>query len=483
MSGAKMNRARLFLENFLVYGLMNALNKVIPILLLPVLTRYLGSTAEFGRFDMYYTIVQFGSNLAVLGMYDAMFREYFEREDSLYKAKVTAVALKIVCAAGGVMAFAMLLFSAEFSQLFFGDGRSEGILCLAAIGIFLSAVQVILSAPTRMRNERRIFIFTGLGSSSCYYGAAIFFVSGGLGHRGMIYANLLSCLALFLVFLFLNRRYFAFAAWNSSIARELFRIGLPLLPTFLIYWVFNSFDKLMIANLLDMAQLGIYSIGLRVASVSHFIYAAFAGGWQYFAFSTMRDRDQVQMTSKVFEYLGVLSIAAFLLLLPFGQVIFQCFFAADYVEGYKVFPYLFLAPLFLMLFQVAGNQLLVVKKTKVNTFCLLAGVACNIGLNFIFIGSYGIRGCALATLLGYMVSVFCIAAVTCHMGLLRISKRFLLLISMLLFLLGFHFLEKPGESYLYFGIILLLPALYQSEIWSIGKRINHLCFKGKGGDM
>ena len=63
----------------------------------------------------------------------------------------------------------------------------------------------------------------------------------------------------------------------------------------------------MITNMLGNHQTGIYAIGTKVASGSHLIYTAFAGGWQYFAFSTMKDKDQVKNNSNVFEYLGVIS--------------------------------------------------------------------------------------------------------------------------------------------------------------------------------
>ena len=41
---------------------------------------------------------------------------------------------------------------------------------------------------------------------------------------------------------------------------------------------------------------------------SQMIYMAFAGGWQYFAFSTMKDKNQVESNSFIFEILGVISL-------------------------------------------------------------------------------------------------------------------------------------------------------------------------------
>ncbi len=176
-------------------------------------------------------------------------------------------------------------------------------------------------------------------------------------------------------FWFQNKKFFLDGKFDKNIAKELFKIGLPLVPTFLIYWIYNSTDRIMITNMLGTAQLGIYSIGSRTAHISQLIYMAFAGGWQYFAFSTMRDEDQVDLVSRVFEYLGIISFVAFLAIVPFNNFIFSLLFEGDYIKGSTVFPYLFLSPLLLMLFQTAGSQFIVIKKSYLSTISLAVGAS------------------------------------------------------------------------------------------------------------
>lgn len=86
------SRKKLFFENFLAYGMMSVLDKIVPFIMLPVVTRLITDTADYGRVEMFNTIVGFGTGFAVLGMYDAMFREYFEKDDSHYKNVVTSTA-------------------------------------------------------------------------------------------------------------------------------------------------------------------------------------------------------------------------------------------------------------------------------------------------------------------------------------------------------------------------------------------------------
>lgn len=433
-----MARAKLFIENFLVYGIINVLNKVILLLMLPIVTRMLPNTGDYGRFDLFNMIIDFGSSFAVLGIYDAVFREYFEKEDLQYKMKVTSTGMQIVLLSSFLVMLILIIFNKVFSQVFLGDANSTFIIVTAAIGVFLSANRNIISAPTRMQNRRTIYVVSGLSNSIAYYGLAILLVYIGLGYQGLIYGNLIASLGILLFFWILNKKEFHFKLYDKEIAKTLLKIGLPLLPVFIIYWAFNSTDKIMITHMLDVAQVGIYSIGARVASISQFIYQAFAGGWQYFAFSTMRDDDQVQLTSKIFEYLGVISFLAFIILIPFNQWIFNVLFTGDYTKGAEVFPYLFLSPLLLMLVQTAGNQFLVIKKSYWSPICLSVGVVVNIIMNFFMIRAYGIVGCSISTLTGYAVSVLMVVTVTSKMKLLKLSNAFkiisILIVGVVLFL-------------------------------------------------
>ena len=49
----------------------------------------------------------------------------------------------------------------------------------------------------------------------------------------------------------------------------------------------------MITNMLGIDAAGLYAVGSKLGMASQLIYMAFAGGWQYFAFSTMKEKDQV----------------------------------------------------------------------------------------------------------------------------------------------------------------------------------------------
>lgn len=421
-----MNKFKLFIQNFLVYGLGGIISKIIPLIMVPIVTRLMPSSEYYGLNDMANAVISFASALAIMGMYDAMFRLFFDKADAQFKKSVCSTALIFVLATSALMGLLLLLFRDFIAEAFFHDRKYAYLVYLTAIATFTGASNSIISAPTRMQNQKKVFLIANTISPILSYSISIPLLLNGHYIIALPLASVVSGLTTEISFGILNRKWFSLKAFNPKLLKPLLAIAIPLLPNFLIYWVFNSSDKVMITNLMSIAAEGVYSVGAKLGHASQLIYTAFAGGWQYFAFSTMKEKDQVKSNSLVFEYLGIISFACSTFVFALALPIYQLLFEAEYVVGYIVSPYLFLAPLLQMLFQVAANQFLVIKKTWPNILILVSGAIINVGCNLFLIPALGIEGAAIATLVGYAVSDIICMIVLCRMKLMVVSGRFLL---------------------------------------------------------
>lgn len=428
------NKLKLFLENFLFYGGLSVLQKALPFITLPIITKMLPDTSSYGIADMFNLIISFGSAVAILGMYDAIFREFFEdKENKKYQREVTSTGLNIVLISSIVILVLILLLNKQLSFYLFEDIKYKKLIILSGIGILISSLNSIIVAPTRMRNQRKIFFITGISFPLIGFFITYFCIKIGYTYEALIYGTILMNSISLVVFFLLNHKDFSLKIFNKKVAKELFKIGLPLVPVFLIYWVFNSMDRVMINKMIGSEELGIYSVGSKVSSVSQLIYSAFSGGWGYFSFSTMKDEKQVKLISNTFEYLGIISFIAFIISKPFISTVFNFFFTRDYIRGQEVFSYLFLSPLILMLFQTIASQVVIIKKSYLSTLILSIGAVVNIILNYYLIKYFGIKGAAFSTLMSYIVSTFLLGYICLKKQLLIVNKRFYI-ISLLLFL-------------------------------------------------
>lgn len=451
-----------------MYGLGSIISKIIPLIMVPIVTRLMPSSDYYGISDLSNTVVSFGSALAVMGMYDAMYRMFFEKDDESYKKKICSTALCFTLITSLVIFLVMLLTKNLIAQCFFGDRQYAYVVYLSAMATLVGATNSIISAPTRMQNKRKIFLVTNTISPLLSYSISIPMLLAGHYVIALPVAAVISGVTMEVAFGIMNREWFDPRQFDFTLLKELLAIAIPLLPNFLIYWVFNSCDKVMVTNMIGIGAAGIYSVGSKLGHASQLIYTAFAGGWQYFAFSTMKDNDQVESTSNIFEYLGVLSFSCTAFVFALAQSIYQILFTGDYVSGYIISPYLFLAPLLQMLFQVACNQFLVVKRTWPNMLILSGGAIANIAINYYLIPVLGIEGAAIATLAGYAISDIVGVLVLQKMNLLRIQPRFIATTGMMLvYILVWRLIIKDNVLVSFIAAVLtslLMVLLYRKDL-------------------
>lgn len=443
--------------------------------MVPIVTRLMPNSDYYGISDLSNTVVSFGSALAVMGMYDAMYRMFFEKDDEQYKKRICSTALCFTMATSLIVFFIMLLAKDYIAQYFFSDRQYAYVVYLSATATLVGATNNIISAPTRMQNKRKIFLVTNTVSPLLSYSISIPMLLAGHYVIALPLAAVISGVTMEVAFGIMNREWFDPRQLDFTLLKELLVIAIPLLPNFLIYWIFNSCDKLMVTNMIGIGAAGIYSVGSKLGNASQLIYTAFAGGWQYFAFSTMKDSDQVESTSNIFEYLGIISFICTTFVFALAHPIYRFLFVGEYVSGYIISPYLFLAPLLQMLFQVACNQFLVVKKTWPNMLILSGGAIANIGINYYLIPLLGIEGAAIATLAGYAISDIVGVIVLQKMKLLRIQPRFAVASGiMLVYILIWRLIAKDSVcvSFMTAGLAsLLMVLLYRSDLTNLLARL------------
>lgn len=466
-----MNKIKLFIENFLVYGLGGVISKIVPLIMIPVVTRLMPSTTYYGLSDLSNTFISFASAIAVMGMYDAMYRMFFEKDNVEYKKEICSTALTFTITTSVIVFWVILMCKRYVAKFFFGDVRYVYLVYMSAVATLVSATNSIISAPTRMQNKRKVFLITNTASPLLAYGIAIPLLLNKHYVIALPLAAVISGLVLEISFLVMNRSWFSIKKFDRKLLKPLLSIAIPLMPNFLIYWLFNSCDKVMITNLIGVGAAGIYSVGSKLGQCSQLIYTAFSGGWQYFAFSTMKEKNQVESNSHIFEYLGIISFVATGIICAISNSIFRLLFSEQYWDGYIIAPYLFMAPLLQMLFQVASNQFIIIKKTWPNMLILLGGAIINIIINYFLIPIIGIEGAAIATLLGYVIADVICVIVLSKMQLMKLSNRFLIAtVCMIVFLIMWRILFSSNiiQGLIFaFLLMVIMIWLYREQVIQI----------------
>lgn len=404
-----MARAKLLVGNFFFFGVLRIVSSIIPFTMLPIITKYLQDPKDFGIYDNYVIAVSILCSLSMLGSYDAMFREYFNIDGDHHKKNVVKSGFLMVLCAGTVLSVLSLGFRDLLASLFFGDNALAKIFTFVAITIPIQTMNNIAVSPSRMNNNKKHILVHTLLYSISFYTLSLVCLELGFSYLALIYAHILANLLCCIVFFILNGSYFFEGRYSREICSSLLKIGLPLVPIFIIYWANNAMARIFIVNGIGDKELGVFALASRYAAVSSLLQAAFSGGWSFFTYSTMKDSDQVSMKSMIFKYLTIIIPIFCICISLVHQEFFDFFFALEYRSSGNILLFLFVAPLLLMLYQIVANQFTIVGKSYMNLIALISGLIINVYVCYSGAFVYGdLKVTSISIGLGYLVSVIVI---------------------------------------------------------------------------
>jgi O-antigen/teichoic acid export membrane protein len=384
-----------------IYGLGGIISRLIAVFLLPIYTVYLG-TVGFGRIE---TIVALTSVLAIvlrLGITSAFFRFYFDSEDAARRTLVVRTSFWFTMGMATLGLALGFVFATQISDWLSLD--DPWLVRAGFVGLWAQMNYAQITALFRVEERPVQFAIASVANVVITIGATIALVVGAhKGAVGAVVGNFVGTLAVYVVLLGYRRFQLGFQ-FDRRLLRAMNRFGLPLVPAALALWVINLIDRLFINAYKGQAEVGIYSLAVRISSLIIFLMTAFQLAWPAFAYSIRDDSTARRTYSYVLTYLlfvtcwmslalGALAPWIVAILAPSGHfqrsaeaVPVLCFATAAY-SGYSVLA-------------IGIGRM---RQTQLNWVVSGTAALVNIALNFILIPPYGMMGAAIATLVAYVV--------------------------------------------------------------------------------
>ena len=384
-----------------VYGLGGLVSRILAVLLLPLYTHYLGPRG-FGKIE---TVVALTTVLVIvlrLGISSAFFRFYFDTKDEAQRTLVvrTSFWFTMTMATAGLLV-GCLLATPIAHALKLGD--DPWLVRAAFVGLWAQMNYEQLTSLFRVEERSVSFVAASLANVLITVGATVLLVVGlDKGPTGAVVGNFVGTLAVYLVLLG-YRRYQLGLEFSRDLLRQMNRFGMPLVPSALALWAINFVDRIFIAQYKGQAEVGVYSVAVRISSAIVFLMIAFRLAWPAFAYSIDDDREARRTYSYVLTYLlflctwvsvalGVLApwLVAWLARGPgfhrAADAVALLAFATTAYAGYTVVAI------------GIGRA----RQTQFNWIVSGAAALLNVGLNFALIPPYGMIGAAISTAAAYL---------------------------------------------------------------------------------
>jgi O-antigen/teichoic acid export membrane protein len=390
------------LRHSAIYGLAGLASRIASVILLPFLTRALGPSS-YGRIETMVALIALLVPLLRAGVATAFFRFYYERDLAPDRGLVVRTSFWFtVLGAGAGLVVGLVAAPALASYILGGDAYAN----LVRIAFAVLAVNLLYEQLTALyRVEERSVAFTvaSLVNLAVTVVATIFFVfaldagpSGALAGTG-------TGTAVVLVALIWQRRSELAPGFDRDLVRRMNRFGLPLLPAGLAIWVVDFADRLLLGRIADQHEVGLYAVGVKIASAMVLVQLAFRTAWPAFAYSLAEGTEARRTFAYVLTYTSLVGVWMSLALGLLAPWLVRLLAAPEFEAADTVVAPLAFSGALLVAYTTLSIAATRANRTDRFWHVAVAGAVVNLVLNLLLIPPYGMRGAAAATVAAYLV--------------------------------------------------------------------------------
>lgn len=358
--------------------------------------RYLGPN-DFGilNYALAYTAL-FGI-FVKLGLDKIVIREVVKKDRLTNYLLGTAFGLKLI---GSLIAIWAIFVSLLFVQ---ADSITKIVILIISIGFIFQTINVI----DFFYQSKVLSKYVVIARNSAFILSSLLKVYFIVYEYNVVYFAISNIIDMFLASVFLVIIYtktgHEIKQWRFSIkiAVRLLKFSWPLAISVFLISIHMKIDQVMLGNMLNTEQVGIYSVAVRLAEAWYFIPAIIVNTLMPY-FVNLRETNQelyhyrlMQLYSFMF-WIGA-SVGIFIMF--FGKDILRLLFGEAYVGGYEALVFNIWGGIFISQAVARGIWMISEDLQKYRLYGNIITVNLNVITNLILIPKIGIAGAAIATLL------------------------------------------------------------------------------------
>ena len=390
------------LRHSAIYGLAGLASRIASVLLLPFLTRELGPSS-YGRIETMVALIAVLVPLLRAGVATAFFRFYYERELAPDRDLVVRTSFWFTVLGAGVGLVVGVAAAPAIASFVVGDDAYAN---LVRVAFVMLAVQLLYEQLTALyRVEERSVAFTVASLANLVITVvativAVFVLDDGA--TGALAGNAIGT-AVVLVVLIWQRRASLRPAFDRDLVRRMNRFGLPLLPAGLAIWVVDFADRLLLGRIVDQHEVGLYAVGVKIASAMVLVQLAFRTAWPAFAYSLEEGNEARRTFAYVLTYTSLLGCWLSLGLGLLAPWLVDWLAAPEFAPAERVVAPLAFSGALLVAYTTLSIAASRANNTQRYWQVAVVGAAVNVALNLLLIPTYGMEGAAAATVAAYVV--------------------------------------------------------------------------------
>lgn len=385
-----------FVKNTSIYTVSDILNKMVPFILLPVLTRYL-TPQDYGIIAMFFVFTSILGIVMTLETNTAISVNYFKISREKLKIYIANVLLIIAVATCLTILF-IVLFSPWLTK----------ILAIPTEWLFVGVIVTLLQFITTInlllwQSEQNPFPLGIYQISQTIVNltlSLILIVGFSMGWEGRLIAAVVASVVFgMLSFTFLFKRDYVKFKYNKENIKDALKFGIPLLPHALSVWFRTGIDRVFLTALVSASATGIYTVGFQIASVISILTTAFNKAYAPYLFeklASITEKNKIKLVKYAYIYfIGLLVLATILSVL--APYLIDIFLGEAFLSSKQYVVWIAFGFAFYGMYSMVVNYVLYTKKTMYLSYVTFSVSLLHVGVSYVLISNNGALGAAQAT--------------------------------------------------------------------------------------
>ena len=397
------NVRRIF-GHLLVYGSADVAILATTFLLLPVYTRVL-SPSDYGVLALVLLLEAVLKPVYRWGLDTSFLRLHYDcRSDEERRRLAGTIILFLIGANGGLTLLLLGLAPTINGALFGGQNHVTTLSLLFANGFIGSFIFLPLTRLQIQEKSRAYATLTFVRSLGTIVLRLVFVVGLRWNVTGIVLADVMIST---LMVAGLSRSINTMTTWrfSRSVARKMLQFGLPRASQGILHQGMAMSDRFFLTLYFPLEQVGVYLIGISIASVVKLYPAAFSTAWMPFAFDSMRRSDAPRLFGRLASYaFAVLSFLTLALACLAGPVV-ELMPPNAFHAAARVVPLLALGMAIQSTSILLSTSINVAKRTHAYPIATAVGGSVSLGGYFLLIPQWGLFGAAASVVAGQIVFV------------------------------------------------------------------------------
>ena len=431
-----------FLKDTVLISLVNLSLMINGLILLPILTKILGS-ASYGIWIQTLAVLSLIGGVSGSGSL-AFVRFFAGENDETKLSKGFFSVLIYLFILNFFITIGLITFSSHLSEFFAG---STSIIFLIAIILPFYVINNFIFMFFRTVRKIKVYSVTYLFQNYFQILLIVIFIFQGLGISGVLLGMFISYIITEFIILMIIMRYVGIKKphlKDFAKIKKYLHFDIPYIPYNISGWVTNLSDRFIISSILGITAAGIYSASYSVGSlISSFIYPI--NMILVPALSELYDKNQINEVKSLLEimlrYYLLIAIPAAVGISVLAKPLMEILTTEEIaMASTSIVPLVAFSMVFLGCQAIINQPNNLVKKTKIVAIAYMVAATLNLTFNLFLVPYLGIFAAALTTLLSAIVVTF-----------LTLNTSF----KHIKFDLNFKFIIKSLFSSFLMGIIIL----------------------------